>query len=99
MNAACRLCQGACCKFFILKRDSGYSDDYWRWVQLHSDRCNEDHAQFNIPCKALQNGKCVIYDTRPFVCQMFPVGGPDCRAIVNKTHHKHMAKRILAEME
>ena len=95
MHPACNLCQGACCRYFRLKRDSGYSDDYWRWVTLHSDRYGENVCEFSIPCKALKNGKCTIYETRPFMCQMEAVGGSMCRYSIGMYHKKHLAKRVL----
>lgn len=46
---------------------------------------NEDNS-----CKAFKNGKCDIYDVRPYVCQLYPFYfDPFCGIVIDKNCEKY----------
>jgi Fe-S-cluster containining protein len=77
----CEVCEGTCCKGLMLDLTQNMSPDEKRWMALHGyDKTKR--AEFKIVCSALKEGRCSIYDTRPWVCKAFPVGGKECLYVV-----------------
>lgn len=74
---------GACCKYLTFTPASSH---VWvkDWLEAHGVEllANGEHEmlKFNIPCKnLLESGKCNIYEDRPSVCRIFPIGAiPEC---------------------
>jgi hypothetical protein len=96
IHRACDLCKGACCTHLIMNFD-GLEKEVWDWVSFHGKEIGGRKVIFETPCRHLLDGKCNIYKTRPFTCQMHPVGGPMCLDAIFHVHGKSgLAPRILA---
>ena len=80
----CRTCRGACCESFSLPLCDidPPSNDAMYWIKLHG----REHmtpsgtaVSFECRCTALAaDGRCLIYDNRPYVCQVYQPGSHDC---------------------
>lgn len=76
----CERCRGACCETFMIPASDidVPGDDASRWLALHATPRGRQ-LEFECRCtKLTAEGRCGIYADRPSLCQIFPVGGPDC---------------------
>ena len=100
MLEACKLCRGACCEAIQIP-DTG-NRDLDRWVGLHQPKSIARVLNAMIlptRCRALVDGKCSIYDSRPHVCVVYEPGGNSCRDTVNRGRSPSKAARILALLD
>lgn len=96
MNPACELCRGACCLGMRFPLSMFHSNDINRWYRLHGQ---EDAGMLYLDCPCSQlsgSGKCKIYEDRPQVCQMFPVGSKNCQRAALRKWGRNMAAKIMA---
>ena len=58
---------------FPIDRDN---HDYYEWIRLHGlkivDYKNQPCVRIEVPCKALKEKRCVIYQGRPSMCAISP---------------------------
>jgi Fe-S-cluster containining protein len=80
LNPKCLNCGGACCKGIVLEP----TPESWAWFSLHGEPEGKK-VYISCPCKNLENGKCLIYETRPEACILYEVGSEACRNAVKRT--------------
>ena len=92
-HPACDLCKGACCETFVVPISwQRLPPDISRWLIMHGEP-TLNGIRVNSPCRALgEDGKCSIYETRPTVCDEYPVGGPACKQAIATRRPKDAAK-------
>lgn len=97
--ADCQRCGGACCESITLDL-STTNNDFLRFIELRSmPQKKEDGTvarNFNIPCMALKEGRCAIYESRPQMCKDFEPGGMLCITTVTARRSAAEAIEILA---
>lgn len=85
----CAVCGGACCEGPIIREPIYPDADTRRWLQLRVT----PHGG----CAALSaSGRCEIYEDRPHVCKVYPVGGPDCVATIKARRTPEQQAKIFA---
>lgn len=97
MNDACKLCRGACCESIVLPLPP--DPDHAAWLLKHgSGGPWPGTVALECRCRALVDGKCSVYDSRPQVCRDYQPGSDPCRAAVI-ARRLGKADRILALLE
>ena len=77
MNELCEDCAGSCCRDVLLPVGD-VSPAVREWMETRGPIID---GLWRIParCKYLsEDGKCIIYDTRPEACRTYEVGGAHC---------------------
>lgn len=100
MTPDCRACAGACCETMTLRIQTE-SSDFLRWIRLRSTpvhRGDQVEYNFTVPCSALQQGRCAVYDTRPDMCRDFVPGSEDCVGTVRDRRSLEDVAAILDEV-
>ena len=64
----CNNC-GECCQYVMIRIDTEKTNI--EWLKLHGIEVDVDMAKINLPCSALKNNKCTIYESRPDICRNF----------------------------
>ncbi len=96
MHPACKICGGACCKFFAIWKSS-FKPDVAHWLSLHGT--DEGKAViFPVACSKLEDGKCSIYEDRPQMCRDGQVGATFCLDSI-KRYAKDREAEILKAIE
>ena len=79
----CKQC-GDCCRYVVLPIVAD-DEGYYEWLRLHGARIVNQPvaggvtfvcARFELPCSALVDGKCSIYDRRPEMCRRWECEKP-----------------------
>lgn len=102
MDPRCERCRGACCESLTLTIHPS-SLDFQRFLELRSVPQRDGDAplgtsfrrNFEVPCKALIDGRCSVYEFRPNVCELFTPGGPECESTVRARRSAEEAAAIL----
>lgn len=81
LQGSCTHCT-ACCSYLRLQVSPAYKEeDVRRWIELHGIRLKEMNgglfAYIPMPCSALKDGRCSIYEERPDVCRSWPTSQAD----------------------
>lgn len=76
---------GKCCQFILVSTEV-LTDDHKRWLELHKGIhvIGWDTLKIDIPCSALKDNRCTIYEDRPKICRWY-----DCDSYENKKF-KHL---------
>lgn len=92
----CEACRGACCEEVLIPRVmfAAPNDDVRRWFELRGSivphellegiELPEAGLRLEVPCGALEDGLCSIYEDRPDVCREFAPGGRHCLETVRR---------------
>ena len=100
--SACDLCRGACCEDLVFPA-AGLTEQTRAFLEVRGvarvqlTRVHQGIA-FPVPCQHLADGRCAIYESRPFVCALYAAGGEACRETVKRRRSPEEAARILAAM-
>ena len=71
-------CPAICCKIADINLDENDLKILRQTSKYNADKiesCDEDgecHYKISPPCPFLESGRCIIYDSRPTLCRMFP---------------------------
>ncbi len=98
MNPACKACGGACCSSLVMSLPVDGPADLVQWLTLRGKR-EANSVRLNVPCSALEDGKCSIHLMRPQNCRDYKVGGPQCIAAINalRPNNAPYLKRLARE--
>jgi Fe-S-cluster containining protein len=97
----CLVCRGACCEELIVtpSTDGGDATNFPRaFAEFLSVRgVPLDNGGYAVAarCPQLTNaGLCSCYEDRPMVCELFPAGGPECLAALQRRRTPEERERI-----
>jgi Fe-S-cluster containining protein len=76
-----------------------FNDDVRSWMRLR--KVGEKPLTVAVArCTALDAaGRCSIYQTKPAVCDQFPIGNADCLASIERRREPREQERILKAMK
>ena len=77
MNQLCQQCGGKCCKTLLLPVNAIDG----QWLCATRGASVKGGVLIDSPCRHLDSdGKCAIYDARPYQCRQYQPGGEACNA-------------------
>lgn len=103
-DTPCWRCHGACCESLLLPGSLQVEEEWAqargiRRVTLQTYSGPEEALEAPCPCPKLSPlGSCSIYETRPKLCQIYPVGGPACRSAIARRRSLDASAYILEVM-
>lgn len=74
MKTECKQC-GKCCQNIILQTELLIDNVSKQWIELHNIEVvkikDKTYLKINNQCTKLKDGKCTIYEERPFNCRQY----------------------------